>query len=146
VNGLRTHRFESARDALLAVLAAAFLLCVVSVTLPAPASAPPRIYGAYTLRFGGAGAGQGKAVVTPKTVKIDATIIDEEGKSIVFSAPNLSIDKSSYRFRGTASLGGVAVTISGRIDPDDKTLKTCRVVATYLTADGKSGRIVGRKI
>jgi hypothetical protein len=147
VKETRAHRLESARDSLLAVLAAGLLLWAASVTLRTPATPPPRVYGVYTLTLAdaGGGGGTGKAIITPRMVKIDGTVVDGQGNSVDFSAAKLDMDMSSYRFRGTGSLGGVAVTVSGRIDANDKTLKKCRVTATYLTADGKSGRIVGRK-
>ena len=140
----RTLSFEAVRDTLLVVLLAGLLIWAGSVTLRAPANAPPRINGKYTVTFAGDLTGQGKAVVTPKKVKIDGTFVDEQGNNVKFSS-QLDIDASSYRFQGSGSVGAAAATISGRLDADDKTLKKCRIVATYLTDDGKAGRIVGAK-
>ena len=146
VKRLRLPNFESARDTAIAVLLGALLIWAGSVTLrdTSPAKAPPRINGAYTVTSGGDLTGKGKAIVTPQKIKIDGTFLDAQGNAVRFSS-QLDFDSSTYRFNGSGSVGKVGATISGRVDADDKTLKKCRIVATYLTEDGKTGRIVGAK-
>ena len=138
--------FESVRDTAIAVLLAGVLVWTAAVRLPErrPAKAPPRINGAYTVTTAGDLTGKGKAVVSPKKVKIDGDFVDAHGNIVKFSS-HVDIDASTYRFHGNGSVGSVGATISGRIDSDDKTLKKCRIVATYLTEDGKTGRIAGAK-
>ena len=86
--------------------------------------------------------GNGDAVVTPKTVRMTGVVPDAAGNDLQFSA-SLDIDSSTYRFTGTGTLGNQAVTVTGRLDADDKSIRNCRIVATYLASDGSAGRIAG---
>jgi hypothetical protein len=140
----REFKFEPARDALLSVLAATLLLWAAVISnRAAPSVAPPKIHGKYELTFAGPGPGSGTAVVTPNAVKIDGTMTDAQGNEITFSATKLPIDRSTYHFKGTGMLGNSPATITGRLDPDDATVKKCRIAATFVAADGRAGRIVG---
>ena len=142
--GRRDLKFEPARDALLSVLAATLLLWAAVIPKSAtPSVAPPRIHGKYELKFAGPGPGRGTAVVTPNAVKIDGTMKDAQGNQITFSAAKLPIDRSTYHFKGTAMLGNSPATVSGRLDPDDATVRKCRISVTFVAADGRAGRIVG---
>ena len=118
-------------------------VCAGTPTDVSPAKAPPRINGRYALTFAGDGTGSGDAVVTPKSVRITGTLTDDACNKISFSAPGLDIDSSTYRFTGTGTLGGNTVTVSGRLDADDKSIRKCRIVATFLASDGAAGRIAG---
>jgi hypothetical protein len=143
-----SHPAEVVRDVILIALVALALLWP-PLASPSderrfdPGAAPPRVNGAYKVSFAGPGVGSGRAVVNPNRVKIDGTLTDAQGNETAFDAPDLEMDRSTYRFKGTGTLGGVALTVSGRVDPDDKTLKKCRLVATFTTIDGRAGRIAG---
>jgi hypothetical protein len=146
VNRPRFVNFDRTRDVIACVMAAALLLCAwrPATTPVANAAAPPRLHGAYKLTFVALqGAGAGTAVVNPKWLKIDGNITDARGNKIAFSAPKLDLDRSTYRFTGTATVGGSPAKISGRLDPDDRHLKRCRISASYLAVDGSAGRVVG---
>jgi hypothetical protein len=140
----RDHKFEPARDALLSALAATLLIWAAATSRTAnPGAAPPKINGNYELTFGGPGRGSGTAKVAGKNVNVDGTMKDAQGNEIVFSATKLTIDRSTYHFKGIGMLGNSPVTITGRLDPDDATLKRCRISATFVAADGRAGRFVG---
>ena len=140
------NNLQVMQDALVCLMcAAAILLGGALVAVRTPAAAHPKIYGSYKVVFAGSSNGTGKAVVTPKTVKLDGTLVDAQGKKFDFSAASLAIDSSTYRFKGVGTLGGSPLKVSGRLDPDNKTLKQCRIVATFLAADGKVGRVVGKQ-
>jgi len=132
-----------ARDVTTSVVAGLLLIWAITATVRAPSTPPPRIHGAYRITFAGAVSGTGKAVVTPKSVKIDADVIDDQGARVAFSATDLQMDGSAYRFRGFAALGGLSVQVAGRVDPGDSNVGKCRITATFLTYDGKGGRIAG---
>jgi hypothetical protein len=149
---LKRHirHIDALRDVLLVVIAAVALLW------PPPSgssderldlgAAPPRIYGAYKVTFAGFPGyetGKGRAVVTPTRVKIDGTLSDAAGNQITVDAPDLAIDRSSYRFKGTGTVGGVAMTIAGRLDADDRGIRKCRIVATFVATSGKAARVAG---
>ena len=149
-------QFETVRDALVVTGCAALMIWGIIVAghrSVAPKPKPPN--GAYKIIVagGGGGSGTGKAVVSAKSVKIDATLDDGHGKQLVLSASKLDFDASNYRFSGTGTLNSDVVSISGRLDPPDpdvdpkqRNLKNWRITATYTTTDGKCvGRAVGEK-
>ena len=140
----RIDLFETWRDGVLATLAAALLICagVVGYRM-SPSKAGPKINGAYDVMVAGCGTGTGKAVVTPKMVKIDATLTDKSGNVFTLSAKKLDIDMTTYHFKGDGTLEGVPCTISGRLDPQDPPVKEWRITATFLATDGRGGRVVG---
>ena len=142
----RDFKFEPARDVLLSVLAASLLLWAAVLSKTAtPGVAPPKINGKYNLIFGGPGPGTGTAKVAGKNVSLEGTMKDAGGNEIVFTATKLSIDRSTYHFKGTGMLGNSPAEVTGRLDPDDATVKKCRITATFLAADGRAGRIVGAR-
>jgi hypothetical protein len=146
---------ETLRDALVVTGCAALLLWAIIVSGRMSLAAKLNPNGAYKVILvgGGGGTGSGKAVVSAKFVKIDATIDDGHGNVATLTAFKLPIDSSTYRFSGTGTLNASVVKISGRIDPPDtdadpqhRTLKNWRFSATYATADGKCvGRAVGEQ-
>ena len=148
-------QFETVRDALVVTGCAALLIWGIAVAGRTSLAAKPNPNGAYKVIVGGGagGTGTGKAVVSAKMVKIDATLDDGHGNLLVLSAPKLPIDGSTYRFSGTGTVNSSLVKISGRIDPPDpsvdpkgRTLKNWRIVATYATTDGKcAGKMVGQQ-
>lgn len=113
------------------------------MVMRAPSAAPPRINGAYELTGKGPNVVIGKAVVSAQRVKVTGTMTDAAGNNLDFSAPNLPLDRSTYRFTGTGTLGSSTATVSGRLDPDDQTVKKCRIVGTFVAADGNAGRFTG---
>ena len=140
----RDFKFEPARDALLSVIAATLLLWAAATSNSVtPGVAGPKINGDYALTFGGPGPGSGTAKVAGKNVWIEGTMKDAQGNTIAFSATKLTIDRSTYHFKGTGMLGNSPANIAGRLDPNDATLKKCRISATFLAADGRAGRFVG---
>jgi hypothetical protein len=148
-------QFETLRDALVVTGCAALLIWGIVVAGRSSLAAKPNPSGAYkiTIGSGGGAVGSGKALVNAKFVKIDATIDDGQGNTVVISAPKLLIDGSTYRFSGSGTANTGIVKISGRIDPPDpnispkgRTLKKWRIVATYATVDGKcAGRVIGEQ-
>jgi hypothetical protein len=138
----RTQRFDQWRDATLVAFTLGLLVWAGATARVASGTAPPRINGSYSLTFAGDVKGTGDAVVTPKSVRISGTVTDSAGNELQFSAP-LDIDASTYRFSGTGTLGTQTVTVSGRLDPDDKSIHKCRIVATFVASEGPAGRIAG---
>jgi hypothetical protein len=136
------HSFEAWRDVTLVAFVLGLLVWAGTAARVAPGAAPPRVNGKYSLTFAGDGMGSGDANVTPKKVKISGTVADATGSRLQFNA-DLEIDSSTYRFAGTGTLGSQTVSVSGRLDADDKSVRKCRVTATYLAADGTAGRIAG---
>ena len=142
----RDVKFELAKDALLCVTVAVALIWATAVKNDRdPAKAGPKINGSYELIGGGVGIVRGKAVVTPKKVKINGTFRDTAGTDVPFDASDLTMDASTYRFKGNATVGNSTAVISGRLDPDDKTLQNCRITAIFLATDAKAGRIIGQR-
>jgi hypothetical protein len=142
----RIELFETWRDGLLATVAAALLIWAGAVVVGSrlsPVKAGPKMNGAYDVMVAGCGTGTGKAVVTPKMVKIDATLTDKSGNVLALDAKKLDIDTTTYHFKGDGTLDGIPCTISGRLDPDDTSIKNCRITATFLATDGRGGRVVG---
>lgn len=82
-------------------------------------------------------------MVSAQRVRITGTMTDAAGNDIPFAAPDLSIDRSTYRFTGSGALGLTTATVSGRLDPDDQTVKKCRIVGTFVATDGNAGRFTG---
>jgi hypothetical protein len=141
---VRRHiSFQLVRDVLLCVASAVVIIWSASLAARAPAAAPPRINGAYELAGSGPNTVNGQAVVSAQRVRITGTVTDGSGSGIPFSAPDLAIDRSTYRFTGTGTLGSTTATVSGRLDPDDQTVKKCRIVGTFACSDGQAGRFAG---
>jgi hypothetical protein len=135
---------------------AAFLIWGIIVAGRSQSAPKPNPNGNYKVIVAGGtgGTGSGKAVVSGfKFVKIDATLDDGHGNTLVLAAAKLDLDSSSFRFSGMGTVNGTATKISGRIDPPDpdldpkqRTLKNWRLTATYATPDGKCvGRAIGEK-
>lgn len=141
----RHIRLTIFRDVLLAIVSAAAILWLApvgSAPTPDPAVAPPRINGAYDLEGAGPGVVVGRAVVSAQQVRVTGTYTDASGSAVPFSA-NLSMDRSTYRFKGTGAVGTSLAEVCGRVDPDDKSIKKCRVSGTFFAADGTTGRFMG---
>ena len=140
----RSANLQFVKDTLVCLGAAiAILVGSTWVADRSPSAPPPRINGSYRVKFAGTVNGEGKAVVSAKKVKLNGRLTDRTGNELDFSTPDLDLDASEYRFKGVGTLGGSPVKVSGRLDPDDKTLKKCRIVATFVASDGNAGRAVG---
>jgi hypothetical protein len=139
----RSAQLPIARDALCVVCAAALLLWATTSAWRRTAKAPPRLNGPYSVTFAGSVTGTGRAVVNPQKVRIDGTVRDAAGNELRFTVPDLDMDRSTYRFNGSGTVGSASVHISGRVDPDDTALGRCRLTATFLATDGTAGRVVG---
>jgi hypothetical protein len=140
----RIEMFETWRDGVLVAVVAALLVCagVVGFRM-SPSKAGPKMNGRYEVKFAGCGTGTGSANVNPNFLKIDGTMQDPVGNVLTFSAKKLDFDASTYRFKGDGTLDGIPAKVSGRLDPDDTSVKKCRIVATFVADDGKAGRIAG---
>ena len=93
--------------------------------------------GTYNLTVSGYYKGTGTASVSPTTVTITANVLDANGASFTFTADALTID-GPY-FSGNGTIGDSKVTVKGGLDAAESS----RLLATYTSADGHRGRIVG---
>ena len=123
------------------------IACVVApesqVRADSPTTSPAN---PYNVKFAGSLTGEGTASMGGTTVSITGTVADTNGKKGSFEAKSLSIAADGRHFSGTGSAIGQKVEVSGRLDAAgnaEATLKTQRVTATFTTADGDHGRIVG---
>ena len=96
--------------------------------------------GSYKVQFGGYAKGSGSASVGPANLTITGTVTSEGGKKQNFQA---TLTLENNRFFGDGTLDGVPVSVSGRVDPPDATLKVGRLSGLYRTVDGQVGRISG---
>lgn len=104
-------------------------------------AADPRVQGAYALEYRGYLEGTGIAAVSAKAVTVNAHVKDPAGSAGNFVAPNLPIVDG--RFQGKATVLGLDVSLSGRLDPPDETVRTARLVCTYTLSNGMHGRFIG---
>jgi hypothetical protein len=140
----RCLSYQLVRDVLACAVSAIALIWAGAVAVRrAPSAAPPRINGAYELTGSGPNIVTGRAVVSAQHVRITGTMTDAAGNDIPFTAPDLSIDRSTYRFTGSGTLGSTMASVCGRLDPDDATVKKCRIVGTFAATDGNAGRFTG---
>ena len=139
----RPVSFQLARDVSLCVASAVVIVWSASIAFRSPSAAPPRINGAYELTGSGPNSVSGRAVVSAQRVRITGTMSDASGRAISFSTRDLVLDRSTYRFTGAGTLGAASATVSGRLDPDDETVKKCRIVGTFTSSDGQAGRFAG---
>jgi hypothetical protein len=101
--------------------------------------------GSYSVAVAGAFKGPGSANVAGINVFVDATVTDTNGAS---GALTFKVQlKGDNRFSVTGSVFGQSAQFTGRIDaPDDQKergIKGVRISATFKTADGRYGRIIG---
>lgn len=105
----------------------------------------PGTNGAYNVVFAGDYVGVGKAVAGAKSVKINANVKDDKTGAIVHFHVN-NLDLEDGRFHGTGDIDGVVVNVSGRIEaPDGNLVVRARILISFVSADGKTGRICGEK-
>jgi hypothetical protein len=122
------------------------LLGVFVITAPTGSVAQTRptiekVNGAYTVVFAGYLTGRGTANVSARNVIINAPQIgDEKGANGNFHA---KCTRSGNHFTGTGSAPGGTVTVKGRVDPSNKSLRSARISFTYVISSVKTGRAVG---
>ena len=97
--------------------------------------------GTYDVQAGGCGVGKGTCDVQVKMVKVDCSMLDEQGAQIRLRANNLRRDKN--RFYGDGALDGMHARIAGRMDPASAAFPRPHLTATFLCDDGRAGRLVG---
>jgi hypothetical protein len=136
--GLQLTRW---REATSVVVAAALLLYAVSAGHES--GAPGEIKGNYKVQVAGYGKGKGTCVVSAKGVSVDCTIRDPNGDEQVLTGSDLKLEGN--RFRGDGTLDGVKCRISGRVEQPTATTKTPRFLATFVSGDGRGGRLVGTR-
>jgi hypothetical protein len=122
-----------------AVATAACFACAAAGDPPVA----PALLGNYEMRYRGALAGDGNAVVGANSVLVRGRVRDSAGNVGNLVAPNLILDRLA--FSGTGSWQGQTVEVSGRIDLPAGVLKAPRVVCTITVIPGKHGRAVGFK-
>lgn len=110
----------------------------VAQTQPA---AKNSVNGAYRLLFAGYVTGRGTAAVGQKRVVIIGQVTDEAGASGNFRA---QCPRNGNYFSGAGTApGGATVTVKGRLDPSNKSLRAARLTCTYIVSNAKAGRIAG---
>jgi len=123
----------------------AFLFILGSLLLVRSSGAVPPANndtnGAYRLVFKGVYSGTGKATVTPKTLMIRASLVDEKGNDIDFTVQKITV--ANNRFSEDVSVAGRTINIAGRVDPSGGALKKARITFTYGAREVGFGRATG---
>jgi hypothetical protein len=96
----------------------------------------------------GRGRGRGGGGASANAISITATLKTPSGATGTVTFPNMPLVND--RFRGTASLGGATLNISGRIDMPANTDAdqtpaqkiTGRISALLMDSSGKGGRLI----
>ena len=124
------------------------LLVLVAAWASAPSAVtakPREKAGSYNVAVAGAFKGPGSATVSGNNLTVNATVTARNGATgpLTFSVPL----KGDNRFSVTGSVIGQSAQFTGRVDaPDDqkeKGIKGVRISATFKTADGQHGKIMG---
>ena len=124
-----------------AIAAAVLLLYALATPYIRPGAVV--VTGTYTVQVAGFGKGTGTCTVTEQSVTVDCSVRDDAGNTHSLSADKL--DRDGYRFHGRGTLGTTTVRISGRIDPPTPGQTLPRLLATFVTDDQRSGRIIGKQ-
>ena len=123
----------------------AFLLIFSGLLLVGAGAAAPGskndTNGAYRVVFKGCYNGTGKAVVTPKSVMIKASLLDEKGESVDFDVQKIAVE--NHRFSDDVNVGGHIINISGRVDPGGGALFKARITFTFGAQEVGYGRATG---
>jgi hypothetical protein len=112
----------------------------VAQTRPSGAAAAAKVNGRYEIVFAGYLSGRGNGVVGGPNVIIQGQVTDETGATGNFIA---RCKRNGNYFRGTGSAPGGSVTVKGRLDPSNKSLRAARLTCTYIISSAKTGRIAG---
>jgi hypothetical protein len=116
--------------------------------LGAPRKHPPgNPHGEYVVKITGGFTGSGTATVGA-TVSLHVKVTNKTGGTGTLIANNLVLDRGY--FRGNGMIMGTKCTIQGRTDlssgtdgeETDRQATTGRITGTFLTEDGKVGRLV----
>jgi hypothetical protein len=97
--------------------------------------------GAYRVIFKGCYSGTGKAMVTPKSVMIKATLVDEKGTEVDFTVQKIVVE--NHRFFDDVNIGGAIISIAGRVDPSGGALRKARISFTFGATSVGYGRATG---
>lgn len=117
--------------------------CVLAACVLGAPGNFPGTQGAYKVTCHGAFIGDGNAAVAAKSVTLTLHLQEvATGASGNLVAPNLTVTAGS--FSGTASWGGLSVTVFGHIDPPDgEVVKSSRIMANLAFSNGTHARVVG---
>jgi hypothetical protein len=119
------------------------------------AQTPGVANGNYTILIRGYYTGEGTATVSGGFVSInDVAVRDNAGRSGTLSAASLGL--VGDHFGGAATVMGMTITVSGRVDAADPTVANAavnpdaivtdaRIGATFVDPHGHAGRVVGTK-
>ena len=126
---------------LCALLLLGIILTAPTGSVAQPGQNPPveKVNGGYALVFAGFYTGSGNGAVTPKQVIVQGRVTDETGATGNFI---VRCPRNGNHFRGTGNAPGGSVTVTGRLDPYNKSLKASRLSFTYIVS-GKTGRGAG---
>jgi hypothetical protein len=131
-----------ARGWRLALVAA--LLCCATVSVWAKKKQmSDDCLGTYNVEFRGALTGIGTARVSPNKIQIDGNLTDKSGNAVQVSV-TLQITDDGH-IKDSSYAGGMAMTVSGRVDPRIEVAKVPRVNCTYQASGMGLGRIVGHQ-
>ena len=97
--------------------------------------------GSYRVVFKGCYNGIGKATVTPRMVKIQASLVDEKGNDIDFTVQKILVE--NQRFFDDVTVAGTTISIAGRVDPSGGALRKARISFTFGSPTVGYGRATG---
>jgi hypothetical protein len=127
-------------------------LLALLLWLPAQAAGPKvpesnaKVHGDYDVLCRGVINGQIKATVSAKHVHFTGTVKNEAGADV---SVNGKVDLEGWRFKGKLDVGGQAVDLNGRVDPQDTGddgINHARLVCTVKANAGKFGRMAGARV
>ena len=114
-----------------------------SWSAPATRRSTDMLYGEYKSQVRGALTGTGKVVVSAQKVLFNSfPVEDSHGNRGTLHVH--AVLGSDGRFKGSGHALGRPVTVSGRVEVADRTVRVGRLVCT-LIGDGEFGRIIGEK-
>ena len=109
-------------------------------------SPPDTITGSYQATARGSYQGEARVIVSSQSVDVHLRLENtESGVSGTVELTRLPLKRN--HFRGTGSLSGLTVTVSGRVDaPDGRVVTKARVLGTIKVSDGRHGRFAGERV
>ncbi len=110
---------------------------------PPPRGSPRPRTGNYSLAIGGIVHGNGTGSISGTQLTLTADVTGDAGSGKL----DATLTLTANHFEGTGTVLGQPATFKGRIDqPDDaqeRTIRGVRITATFKTADGNYGRLIG---